>query len=45
MDMTGGYAASVRDHAPQATIVIDNFHVYLQSRVICSRGAGLGSRA
>jgi len=27
MDMTGGYAASVRDHAPQATIVIDNYHV------------------
>lgn len=27
MDMTGGYARSVRDHAPQATIVIDNYHV------------------
>jgi transposase len=27
MDMTGGYAKSVRDHAPQATIVIDNYHV------------------
>lgn len=27
MDMTGGYAASVRAHAPQATIVIDNYHV------------------
>jgi transposase len=27
MDMTGGYAASVRQHAPQAEIVIDNFHV------------------
>ena len=27
MDMTGGYAASVRDHAPQATMVIDNYHV------------------
>ena len=27
MDMTGGYAASVRHHAPQATIVIDNYHV------------------
>ena len=27
MDMTGGYAASVRDHAQQATIVIDNYHV------------------
>ena len=27
MDMTGGYAASVREHAPQATIVIDNYHV------------------
>jgi len=27
MDMTGGYAASVRQHAPQATIVIDNYHV------------------
>jgi hypothetical protein len=25
--MTGGYAASVRAHAPQATIVIDNYHV------------------
>jgi hypothetical protein len=30
MDMTGGYAKSVRTHAPQATIVIDNCHVYLQ---------------
>jgi transposase len=27
MDMTGGYANSVRQHAPQATIVIDNYHV------------------
>jgi transposase len=27
MDMTSGYAASVRDHAPQAEIVIDNYHV------------------
>jgi hypothetical protein len=27
MDMTGGYAKSVRDHAPHATIVIDNYHV------------------
>jgi transposase len=27
MDMTGGYAASVRAHAPQAEIVIDNYHV------------------
>jgi transposase len=27
MDMTGGYAASVSAHAPQATIVIDNYHV------------------
>jgi len=27
MDMTGGYAASVRARAPQATIVIDNYHV------------------
>jgi len=27
MDMTGGYAASVRANAPQATIVIDNYHV------------------
>ncbi len=27
IDMTGGYAASVREHAPQATIVIDNYHV------------------
>ena len=27
MDMTGGYAAAVRAHAPQATIVIDNYHV------------------
>ena len=26
MDMTGGYA-SARAHAPQATIVIDNYHV------------------
>jgi transposase len=27
MDMTGGYAKSVLKHAPQATIVIDNYHV------------------
>jgi transposase len=27
MDMTGGYAKSVRGHAPQARIVIDNYHV------------------
>jgi transposase len=27
IDMTGGYAKSVREHAPQATIVIDNYHV------------------
>lgn len=27
MDMTGGYAKSVREHAPQATICIDNYHV------------------
>jgi len=27
MDMTGGYAKSVRAHAPQAAIVIDNYHV------------------
>ena len=27
MDMTAGYAKSVRQHAPQAEIVIDNFHV------------------
>jgi transposase len=27
MDMTGGYAAAVRHRAPQAEIVIDNFHV------------------
>jgi transposase len=27
MDMTGGYARSVREHAPQAEIVIDNYHV------------------
>ena len=27
MDMTGGYSASVREHAPQAKIVIDNYHV------------------
>jgi transposase len=27
MDMTGGYATSVREHAPQAEIVIDNYHV------------------
>jgi transposase len=27
MDMTGGYAKSVREHAPQAIICIDNFHV------------------
>ena len=27
MDMTGGYAKSVRERAPQATIVIDNYHV------------------
>jgi transposase len=34
MDMTGGYAKSVREHAPQAEIVIDNYHVYLPSLVI-----------
>ena len=27
MDMTGSYAKSVREHAPQAEIVIDNYHV------------------
>ena len=27
MDMTGGYAKSVREHAPHAAIVIDNYHV------------------
>ena len=27
IDMTGGYATSVRKHAPQAAIVIDNDHV------------------
>jgi transposase len=27
MDMTGGYAKSVRRHAPQATICIDPYHV------------------
>ena len=27
MDMTGGYAKSVREHAPQAEIVIDPYHV------------------
>jgi transposase len=27
MDMTGGYARSVREYAPQAEIVIDNYHV------------------
>jgi len=27
MDMTGGYAKAVREHAPQAVICIDNFHV------------------
>ena len=27
MDMTGGYAKSVRRHAPQAVICIDNYHV------------------
>jgi transposase len=27
MDMREGYAKSVRDHAPQAVICIDNFHV------------------
>jgi transposase len=27
MDMTGGYAASTRHHAPQATICIDPYHV------------------
>jgi len=27
MDRTGGYAKSVRAHAPHATIVIDNYHV------------------
>ncbi len=27
MDMTGGYAKAVRERAPQAQIVIDNYHV------------------
>lgn len=27
MDMTGGYAKSVGEHAPQAVICIDNYHV------------------
>jgi transposase len=27
MDMCGGYAKSVREHTPQAEIVIDNYHV------------------
>jgi transposase len=45
MDMGDGYANSVREHAPQAVICIDNYHVYLQSRVICSRGAGIGLTA
>jgi len=27
MDMTGGYAKSVREHAPQAVSCIDNYHV------------------
>jgi transposase len=27
MDMTGGFAKSVREHAPQAVIAIDNYHV------------------
>lgn len=27
IDMTGGCAGSVREHAPQAEIVIDNHHV------------------
>ena len=27
MDMTGGYARSVREHAPQTEIVIDNYHI------------------
>ena len=27
MDMTGGYAKSIREHAPQAVICIDNYHV------------------
>lgn len=27
MDMSGGYAKGVRKHAPQAAIVIDNYHV------------------
>jgi transposase len=34
MDMGEGYAKSVREHALQAVICIDNFHVYLQPRVI-----------
>jgi transposase len=36
MDMTGGYAASVRKHAPQATIVIDNYHVCAARRPVVS---------
>ena len=45
MDMTGGYAASVRAHAPQATIVIDNYHVVQLDAVASGSGrlAGTGS--
>ncbi len=34
MDMGPGYAKSARKHAPQATICIDSYHVYLPSLVI-----------
>jgi Helix-turn-helix domain of transposase family ISL3/Transposase len=39
MDMTGGYAKSVREHAPQAVICIDNYHVVQ----LAHEGAGRGS--
>jgi transposase len=38
MDMTGGYAKSVRRHAPQAVICIDNYHVV----ALATKGAGRG---
>ena len=33
MDMTGGYAKSVRQHAPQATVCIDAYHEALNHKV------------
>jgi transposase len=41
-DMASWIAGPVAERCPQAVRCVDPFHIYLQSRVICSRGAGLG---